>query len=98
MCTIHDEEIDLAAYKELADARRRLGRFLDDVDNTKGIQSALGYLTPAEFEEPRANMERTEPPILSQQGPFPRPGFRARDRGTPSMNDAMECFMFNQRK
>ena len=51
MRTIKEEEVDLSEYQDLADARRQLGRFLDDVYNTKRIHSSLGYLTPSEFEQ-----------------------------------------------
>jgi transposase InsO family protein len=51
MRTIKEEEVALTEYQDLADARRQLGRFLDDVYNTKRIHSSLGYLTPAEFEQ-----------------------------------------------
>ena len=51
MRTIKEEEVDLTEYQDFADARRQLGRFLDDVYNRKRIHSALGYLTPAEFEQ-----------------------------------------------
>ena len=51
MRTIKEEEVELSEYRDYADARRQLGRFLDDVYGRKRIHSALGYLTPAEFEE-----------------------------------------------
>lgn len=51
MRTIKEEEVSLTEYQDLADARRQLGRFLDDVYNTKRIHSSLGYSTPAEFEQ-----------------------------------------------
>ncbi len=51
MRTIKEEEVALTEYRDLADAWRQLGRFLDDVYNTKRIHSSLGYLTPAEFEQ-----------------------------------------------
>jgi putative transposase len=51
MRTIKEEEVDLTEYEDLPDALRQLGRFLDDVYNTKRIHSSLGYLTPAEFEQ-----------------------------------------------
>ncbi|MEO2088966.1 MAG: IS3 family transposase [Gemmataceae bacterium] len=51
MRTIREEEIALTEYADFADARRQLGRFLDAVYNRKRIHSALGYLTPAEFEQ-----------------------------------------------
>jgi putative transposase len=51
MRTIKEEEVDLSEYRDLDDARAQIGRFLDDVYNVKRIHSALGYLTPCEFEE-----------------------------------------------
>jgi putative transposase len=51
MRTIKEEEVDLSEYHDYADAYRQLGRFLDAVYNHKRIHSALGYLTPAEFEQ-----------------------------------------------
>ena len=51
MRTIKEEEVDLSEYHDFADARRQIGRFLEDVYNVKRIHSALGYLTPREIEE-----------------------------------------------
>jgi transposase InsO family protein len=51
MRTIKEEEVDLSEYHDFDDAHRQIGRFLDDVYNVKRIHSALGYLTPLEFEE-----------------------------------------------
>jgi transposase InsO family protein len=50
MRTIKEEEVDLSDYQDFADAYRQIGRFLEDVYNTKRIHSSLGYLTPVEFE------------------------------------------------
>jgi putative transposase len=51
MRTIKEGEVALTAYRDFADARRQLGRFLDAVYDRQRIHSALGYLTPAEFEQ-----------------------------------------------
>jgi putative transposase len=51
MRTIKEEEVDLSEYQDFADAQQQIARFLDDVYNVKRIHSALGYLTPKEFEE-----------------------------------------------
>ena len=51
MRTIKEEEVDLSEYHDFADAQRQIGRFLDAVYNVKRIHSALGYLTPVEFEK-----------------------------------------------
>jgi putative transposase len=57
--TIKEEEVDLNDYADLEDARRQIGRFIDEVYLSKRIHnreedfrlsSSLGYLTPAEFE------------------------------------------------
>jgi len=51
MRTIKEEDVELSAYQDFADAYRQLGRFLDAVYNVKRLPSALGYLTLAEFEQ-----------------------------------------------
>ena len=60
MRTIKEEEVDLSEYEDFADAWRQLGRFLDDVYNRKRIHSALGYLTPSEFEQQWIVMQRSQ--------------------------------------
>lgn len=50
MRTIKEEEVNLSEYRDFYDARRRMGHFLDDVYQHKRIHSALGYLTPVEYE------------------------------------------------
>ena len=50
MRTIKEEEVRLSDYDDYADARTQISRFLGDVYRHKRIHSALGYLTPAEFE------------------------------------------------
>ena len=37
-------------YRNLEDAQARIGEFLDNVYNRQRLHSALGYLTPEEFE------------------------------------------------
>jgi putative transposase len=49
--SIKEEEVYLADYRDFADAQRCMIRFLGDVYNRKRIHSALGYLTPKEFED-----------------------------------------------
>lgn len=48
--TIKDEAVYLNDYRTLAEARANLRNFIEEVYQTKRIHSALGYLTPAEFE------------------------------------------------
>jgi len=48
--TIKEEEVHLTEYGDYEDALAQIGHFIDDVYLTKRIHSALGYLTPAEFE------------------------------------------------
>ncbi len=37
-------------YEDIGQARANIGHFIDEVYQTKRIHSALGYLTPVEFE------------------------------------------------
>ncbi|HKB41975.1 MAG TPA: integrase core domain-containing protein [Gemmataceae bacterium] len=64
MKAIMEEEGESAEHQDFADARRQLGRFLDDVYNRKRIHSSLRYLTPAEFEQPWL-LERSNEAIVS---------------------------------
>jgi len=48
--TLKEEEVYLNEYEDFADAYSRIGHFLEEVYMTKRVHSALGYLTPAEFE------------------------------------------------
>ena len=57
MRTIKEEEVDLSEYRDLDDAHEQIGCFIDQVYMHKRIHSALGYLTPVEFE---ANWRRTQ--------------------------------------
>jgi putative transposase len=63
MRTIKEEEVDLSNYNDFADARRQIGRFIENVYMTKRIHSALRYLTPVEFEAAwrMAQLEQTTP-------------------------------------
>lgn len=64
MRTIKGEEMDLLEYADFHDAHRSIGRFLDEVYPQKRIHSALGYLTPAEYE---ADWLAQQPePVLKQ--------------------------------
>jgi len=50
MKTLKYEEVYRNEYRDLADARARIGVFLEQVYNQKRLHSSLGYLSPARFE------------------------------------------------
>ena len=50
MKTLKYEEVYRTEYLDFADARRRIGQFIDGVYNQKRLHSALGYRPPVEFE------------------------------------------------
>jgi len=51
MKTLKTEEVDGSAYRNLAQARAAVGGFIEDVYNRHRLHSALGYLSPQEYEE-----------------------------------------------
>jgi transposase InsO family protein len=48
--TLKYEEVHLFEYQNFAEARGRIGPFIEEVYNEKRLHSALGYRPPAEFE------------------------------------------------
>jgi putative transposase len=48
--TLKSEEVHLFDYQNFAEARGRIGEFIEEVYNEKRLHSALGYRPPAEFE------------------------------------------------
>jgi transposase InsO family protein len=48
--TLKYEEVYRTEYRSLAEARTSIGAFLEKIYNQKRLHSALGYLSPAEFE------------------------------------------------
>ena len=51
MRTLKEEEVHGTDYRDLEDARSRIGEFLEQVYNRQRLHSALRYLTPEEFEQ-----------------------------------------------
>jgi transposase InsO family protein len=49
--TLKYEEVFRQEYRDLAEARTCLERFIDKVYNQQRLHSALGYRPPAEFEQ-----------------------------------------------
>jgi putative transposase len=50
MRTLKQEEVDGSAYRDAAEARAGIGRFIETVYNRKRLHSALDYLSPDQYE------------------------------------------------
>lgn len=57
MRTLKCEEVSLAEYRDLADARARIGHFLDDYYNRRRLHSSLDYRSPEQFEQQAESQE-----------------------------------------
>jgi transposase InsO family protein len=51
MKTLKYEEVHRQEYRDVAEARTSMGRFIETVYNQRRLHSALGYRPPAEFEQ-----------------------------------------------
>ena len=51
MKTLKQEEVNGSGYRDAADARGRIGTFIEQVYNRQRLHSALAYHSPMEFEE-----------------------------------------------
>ncbi len=69
MKTLKQEEVDGRDYRDADDARRTIGRFIEQVYNTQRLHSALDYRPPAEFEAnlppDRAAAQRPDPAVIA---------------------------------
>jgi len=58
MKTLKCEEVYRSEYRNLAEARARIGEFLEEIYNPKPLHSSLGYFPPAEFEHLQSSRPR----------------------------------------
>jgi putative transposase len=58
MKTLKYEEVHRTEYRNLADARTRIGRFLESIYNDRRMHSSLSYQSPNEFERSVAPEQR----------------------------------------
>lgn len=61
MKTLKYEEVYRQEYRDLAEARASIKRFIEKVYNQKRLHSALGYLPPVEFEQALARTQAAPP-------------------------------------
>jgi len=60
MKTLKSEEVYRTEYRDQADARLRIGQFLERVYNEKRLHSALDYRSPVEFERELRTTQKKE--------------------------------------
>jgi putative transposase len=67
MKTLKTEEVHLRQYRDQDDARASIRQFLEEVYNARRLHSALGYLSPVEFERRQKIQNNQEAPTVSGQ-------------------------------
>ena len=78
MKTLKQEEIHCREYRDIEDLRSNIDAFIDRYYNARRLHSALGYLSPDEFEKRAAESTTTEIP------PAPRLSFSRHKEIYPS--------------
>jgi len=63
MRTLKQEEVYGSDYRDLADARLRIGEFIEDVYNRQRLHSALNYQSPVEYEENQPRLRHGVPHV-----------------------------------
>ena len=66
MKTLKCEEVYRSEYRNLTEARHRIGEFLEEIYNHKRLHSSLGYCPPAEFERLQS-LPRMRTPAVAQE-------------------------------
>ncbi|SJM34503.1 IS3 element protein InsF [Mesorhizobium delmotii] len=66
MRTLKEEEADGRAYRDIDDARNRIGEFIDAVYNKQRLHSAIDYQSPDEYEAGLMRLRREAPAAISE--------------------------------
>lgn len=64
MRTLKEEEVEGSAYRDAADARARIGLFLETVYNRQRLHSALDYLSPEDYEAALSPIQQGRAPAI----------------------------------
>jgi transposase InsO family protein len=81
MKTLKHEEVDGRLYRDVKQAKRQIGSFIEDIYNRQRLHSALDYRSPMEFE---AELRRRTPAVAFAEAM----GFQGIGKSTASSQDA----------